>query len=288
MTLAKRGGTVTMLDIVTGLKFQEDDHQFSIIVLDRIQQFQGHIFVLDSKIPSNHSRESGDVHNVEQIMGGRSDQFDVSQLHWSLISLSKRSVPEMYNILISSLKYQAALDFANHHGLDRDEVLKSQWLHTDHGKNDINMFLSKIEDHSFVISECVDKSQNLIKGARSGIFEYRKFRVILVSEAAIALAESGKNRCPKPPLQASSLLPGRSPPPRIALREEDWVECEDMVNFINRLPENHEIGVRSELSPSSNCALVIFGRHLVNFLSGTSVELEILIAAVASLTTVSS
>jgi hypothetical protein len=157
MTIAKRGGTVTMLDIVTGLKFQEDDHLYSIIVLDRIQQFQGHIFVLDSKIPSNHSRESGDVHNVEQIMGGRSDQFDVSQLHWSLISLSKISVPEMYHILISSLKYQAALDFANRHGLDRDEVLKSQWLHSGQGKDDINMFLSKIKDHSFVISECVDK-----------------------------------------------------------------------------------------------------------------------------------
>ncbi|KAL9337242.1 hypothetical protein Peur_069011 [Populus x canadensis] len=327
MTIAKRGGTVTMLDIVTGLKFQEDDHLYSIIVLDRIQQFQGHIFVLDSKIPSNHSRESGDVHNVEQIMGSRSDQFDVSQLHWSLISLSKISVPEMYHILISSLKYQAALDFANRHGLDRDEVLKSQWLHSGQGKDDINMFLSKIKDHSFVISECVDKvgpTEDAVKAllsyglhvtdqfcfsesksdkgsqiwdfriarlqllqfrdrletymginmGRFSVQEYSKFRVILVSEAATALAESGKigalnllfKRHPYSlspsmlkilaaipetvPVQTyGQLLPGRSPPPRIALREEDWVECEEMVNFINRPPENHEIGIQLRTEP---------------------------------------
>jgi hypothetical protein len=157
MTLAKRGGILAMLDIVTGLKFQEHNHLYSMLVLDRIQQFQGRIFVLDSKVPSKPHRESGNVYDVEQVTGSRSDQLDVSQLHWSLISLSKRSVPEMYNILISNCKYQAALDFANRHGLDRDEVLKSQWLHSSQGKDGINMFLSNIKDHSFVLSECVDK-----------------------------------------------------------------------------------------------------------------------------------
>jgi hypothetical protein len=34
------------------------------------------------------------------------------------------------------------------------------------------------------------------------------------------------------------LLPGKSPPTSMAVREEDWVECEKMVKFINNLPEN--------------------------------------------------
>ncbi|PHT87557.1 hypothetical protein T459_09663 [Capsicum annuum] len=37
------------------------------------------------------------------------------------------------------------------------------------------------------------------------------------------------------------LLPGSSPPPSISLREEDWVECDEMVTFIiSRVPESHE------------------------------------------------
>ena len=104
--------------------------------------------------------------------------------------------------------------------------------------------------------------------------EYCKFRIISVGEAAITLAESGKigalnllfKRHPYSlspsllkilaaipetvPLQTyGQLLPGRSPPPRIALREEDWVECEEMVNFINRLPENHEIVTQIQTEP---------------------------------------
>ncbi|XP_034897509.1 MAG2-interacting protein 2 isoform X2 [Populus alba] len=327
MTLAKRGGILAMLDIVTGLKFQEHNHLYSMLVLDRIQQFQGRIFALDSKVPSKPHRESDNVYNVERVTGGRSDQLDVSQLHWSLISLSKRSVPEMYNILISNCKYQAALDFANHHGLDRDEILKSQWLHSSQGKDGINMFLSNIKDRSFVLSECVDKvgpTEDAVKAllsyglqvtdqfrfseseadegsqiwdfrmarlqllqfrdrletymginmGRFSVQEFRKFRIILVGEAAITLAESGKigalnllfKRHPYSlspsllkilaaipetvPLQTyGQLLPGRSPPPRIALREEDWVECEEMVNFINRLPENHEIVTQIQTEP---------------------------------------
>lgn len=42
------------------------------------------------------------------------------------------------------------------------------------------------------------------------------------------------------PVQSyAQLLPGNSPPASIALREEDWVECDKMVSFINRLPEDH-------------------------------------------------
>ncbi|XP_061952291.1 MAG2-interacting protein 2-like isoform X2 [Populus nigra] len=113
-----------------------------------------------------------------------------------------------------------------------------------------------------------------INMGRFSVQEYSKFRVILVSEAATALAESGKigalnllfKRHPYSlspsmlkilaaipetvPVQTyGQLLPGRSPPPRIALREEDWVECEEMVNFINRPPENHEIGIQLRTEP---------------------------------------
>ena len=59
--------------------------------------------------------------------------------------------------LFLNSKHQAALDFADRYGLDRDEVLKSQWLCSGQGINDINTFLSKIKDKVFVLSECVDK-----------------------------------------------------------------------------------------------------------------------------------
>eukprot|EP00258_Populus_trichocarpa_P025787 XP_024441806.1 MAG2-interacting protein 2 isoform X4 [Populus trichocarpa] len=113
-----------------------------------------------------------------------------------------------------------------------------------------------------------------INMGRFSVQEYSKFRVILVSEVATALAESGKigalnllfKRHPYSlspsmlkilaaipetvPVQTyGQLLPGRSPPPRIALREEDWVECEEMVNSINRPPENHEIGIQLRTEP---------------------------------------
>ena len=63
----------------------------------------------------------------------------------------------MYGILISKKKYQAALDFADSHGLDKDKVLKSQWLNSSHGVNEINIFLSNVKDRDFVLSECVDR-----------------------------------------------------------------------------------------------------------------------------------
>lgn len=162
IALAKRCGIVTMFDTVTGL-IQEDNHVYSMPVLDRIQQFQGHFFLVDSKspeerkLPSNHNTESGNAKSMEQVMSNRGDRIDVQQLYWSLISLSKRSVPEMYSILISNCKYQKALDFASRHNLDRDEVLKAQWSRSGQGMNEINMFLSNIKDSSFVLSECVDK-----------------------------------------------------------------------------------------------------------------------------------
>ena len=109
---------------------------------------------------------------------------------------------------------------------------------------------------------------------RFSVKEYNKFRIMLINEAAAALAESGKigalNLLFKrhPYTLTPSMLeilaavpeiiqvqtygqlpPGRSPPTSFALREKDWVECERMVSFINRLPEDKEGNIRIKTEP---------------------------------------
>ncbi|XVF51051.1 hypothetical protein PTKIN_Ptkin04bG0153100 [Pterospermum kingtungense] len=332
LTLAKQTGFVTMLDILTGLKVIENEPVYSAPVLERVPQFEGYIFLLESLSSadrfdsSNSNRTTNDLHLIERTSEDGSNQSDISRLRWSLISFSERSVPEMYKILIGNYKHQAALDFADRYGLDRDEVLKSQWLCSGQGTNDINTFLSNVKDKVFVLSECVNKvgaseeaekallayglqltnqykffesnnqecseiwefrmarlqllqfSDRLetflgINMGRFSMQEYCKFRVMPMSEAAITLAENGKigalnllfKRHPYSlarftldilaaipetiPVQTYvQLLPGRSPPTSIAMREEDWVECDKMIGFINKLPENHDIGrqIRTE------------------------------------------
>ncbi|WCJ32440.1 hypothetical protein M5689_013862 [Euphorbia peplus] len=333
VTLARRGGIMIMLNILTGTRIQENDSIFSMPILDRVQRLQGHLFLLESKsseereISSNASGESIGLHHIEKIIEDASDQFDSSKMRWRLISISKRSISEMYNILISNHKYQEAFDFASRHGLDRDEVLKSQWLRSCQGIDEINMFLSNIKDSGFVLTECTNKvgatedatrallsyglhatDQYCFSGlednqssqiwnfrlarlqllqfrdrletylginmGRFSMQEYGKFRVLPLNEAAVSLAESGKigalnllfKRHPyslspsmlqvlaaipeTTPVQIySQLLPGRSPPIGVSLREEDWVECEEVLSFINRLPENYEFSIQIRTEP---------------------------------------
>ncbi|KAF8030750.1 hypothetical protein BT93_D0053 [Corymbia citriodora subsp. variegata] len=45
------------------------------------------------------------------------------------------------------------------------------------------------------------------------------------------------------------LLPGSRPPANIVLREEDWVECEKMVNFIQKLPMDDETAIKFKTEP---------------------------------------
>lgn len=332
LVLAKRSGTVIMLDILSGIKLLGNDPIYSMPVLERVQQFQGQFFLLESTSSeekhniSTHG-ETGDLHHIELVTEDRLNQADIARLQWSLISFSERSVPEMYNILISNTKYQAALEFAVRHGLDTDEVLKSQWLHSGQGINEINTLLSNIKDQDFVLSECVNKvgpTEDAVKAllayglhltsryrfsesddhgngqiwdfrkvrlqllqfrdrletflginmGRFSVQEYNKFRIMPINEAAVALAESGKigalnllfKRHPYTltpsmleilaavpetiPVQTyGQLLPGRSPPTSFALREEDWVECEKMVSFINRLPEDKDSSIRIRTEP---------------------------------------
>ena len=109
---------------------------------------------------------------------------------------------------------------------------------------------------------------------RFSVQEYSKFRVMPISEAAVALAESGKigalnllfKRHPYSlspfmleilaaipetvPVQTYvQLLPGRSPPSGFAVRQDDWVECEKMVRFINTSVKNHDIQIQVKTEP---------------------------------------
>lgn len=319
LTLAKRGGVTTMIDVKNGLRVKDSDPAYSISVLQRVQEVEGHLFLIEMT-PSDNSainREKNGSYIVEQITECNFDQFDPSRLQWSLISFSEKSIQEMYRILIFNKKYEAAMEFAHHHGLDRDEVMKSQWLHSDQGKHAIQNFLIMITDEDFVLSQCVEKvgstedaAKALIEhglrlteqyvfsksedgnraiwdrrmtrlqllqymdrletfmGINMGRFsvqEYVKFRDMPLNDAAVKLAESGKigalnllfkrhpyslipfmleilSAIPETvPVQTyKQLLPGSRPPANIVLREEDWVECEKMVNFIQKLPMDDE------------------------------------------------
>lgn len=163
LILARKSGIITMIDVLSGLKVKETDPVYAMLVLGRAQKLQGHVFLLESKsleerfIVSNHDREKVESNHTEQFTEEIFNRCGNSMLYWSLISFSERSVPEMYKILISNRKYQTAIHFASCHGLDTDEVLKSQWLNSSQGTDEINMFLSKIKDPAFVLSECVDK-----------------------------------------------------------------------------------------------------------------------------------
>lgn len=161
VTLARRGGIIVMLNILTGSEIKENDSIYSMPILDRVHQLPGNLFVLERKssvereMPSIPSGESRDLHHGKTIED-TSDQFDFSSLRWRLISMSQISISEMYKILIRNHKYEEAFDFASRHGLDKDEVLKSQWLSSCQGINEINIFLSRIKDSGFVLTECTN------------------------------------------------------------------------------------------------------------------------------------
>ncbi|KAK4362884.1 hypothetical protein RND71_018125 [Anisodus tanguticus] len=325
LAIAERNGNITMINICTGaILGKKDETMHSLPLLERVPQLSGKLFLLQTKpsIQNNESTEeikASSFHLMECDRGDMNNKFDWANLQWSLVSFSERSVPEMYDILIARQEYQAALMFADQHGLDKDEALKSQWLHSSQGVNEIKTLLSNIKDQVFVLSECVGRfgpTEDAVRalldlglritdryrfsepevdehskvwdclvvrlkllqyrdrietflGINMGRFslqEYKKFCNLPIKEAAIALAESGKigalnllfKRHPYSltsslldvlaaipetlPVQTyGQLLPGSSPPPSISLREEDWVECDEMVTFIvSRVPESHE------------------------------------------------
>ncbi|XP_073099912.1 MAG2-interacting protein 2 [Elaeis guineensis] len=319
LAFAKKSGGLIMYDILRGMEIMEKD-QISVSVIERVEHRSGYVFILEGTTSGDSMSEhiGKSSQHIEHDAYENDDQPDTDGSWWSLMSLSERSVSEMYNILISNQEYQAALDFASRHDLDTDEVFKAQWMHSDQGIHEINMFLSKIKDQTFTLSECVDRvgpTEDAVKallsygihvtdryvfsdsdesqcsliwdmrmfrlqllqyrdrletfvGINMGRFssqEYCKFRSVHLAEVALALAETGRigalnllfkrhpysisprildilSSIPETvPVQSyGQLLPGRSPPSIIVLRDGDWVECEKMVSFINKLPSGSE------------------------------------------------
>lgn len=162
IAIVDRNGVVMLIDILNGSKVQEEDPAHFFPALGRAQKCRGYLFLLASLSSKERSSPSDfgfseELHQTEWIVEDRLKQFHLSRLLWFLVSFSEKSIPEMYGLLIRKRSYQAALDFADRHGLDKDEVLKSQWLNSSQGVNEINIFLANIKDKNFVLSECVHR-----------------------------------------------------------------------------------------------------------------------------------
>ena len=163
VVVAKSNGIVNLIEIPRANNLLEDSPRFSSPVLVRNPSSQGHVFVLENVFPHYQSEESsGSLHQVSSENVEDGAKIYRSKLKnrgsgWKLLSLLEQSVPEMYRFLIDGQKYDAALHFAMKHGLDKDEVLKSQWLLSDYGREAVQFFLSSIRDRSWVLSECMDK-----------------------------------------------------------------------------------------------------------------------------------
>lgn len=323
LILVNSSGYFIMYDVLNDKTVLKDGPHFCMPVIERPKFTQGHVFVLEGR-----SFEGG-LSEPEQTGSKISiniNQLYDSKLHWSLLSISGRSVLEMYSILICNQQYHSALEFADRHGLDKDEVIKAQWLNSCYGVQDVDLFLSKISDRMFALSECIEKvgpTEGAVKallsygihitedylfsnfnneescllwdfwvarlqllqyrdkldtfvGINMGRFsaeEYSNFRAVPVTNAAVNLAENGKigalnllfkrhpyslsqdilhvlSAIPETvPVQSYvQLLPGKSPPATIALRERDWVECERMISYFDKMPGGSEklIQVRTE------------------------------------------
>ncbi|XP_011075933.1 MAG2-interacting protein 2 isoform X2 [Sesamum indicum] len=327
LTVAKRNGNVVMVDILNEVNISENDLAYSLPLLESAQQSPGLVFLLENTLGEDSYRLSEKKDLIECVMRERPNQLDISKLEWNLVSFTKRSVLEVYDNLISSQRYQAALGFADRHGFDKDEVLKSHWLSSSQGVHEINTILPAIKDLGFILSECVEKvgpTEDAVRtllsfglrvtdsyrfsdsedngngqiwdfrlarlkllqyrdrletflGINMGRFsvqEYGRFRDLPISKTALLLAESGKigalnllfKRHPYSlipsmlevlaaipetiPVQSyGQLLPAISAPSNIVLRDEDWVECDKMVKFINEVHQNHESNIQFMTEP---------------------------------------
>lgn len=153
LAVVKRDGTFTVFDAHTGLKLSQNDPVYMMPLLARASKSAGYLFLLESK-PVSQDYESHDEKRENNLY--LAEQFDGTKVLWNLVSFSEISVPEMYDMLICNEEYQNAFKFADRHGLDKDEVLKSQWLSSGKGVHEINTLLSAIKDQVFVLSECIN------------------------------------------------------------------------------------------------------------------------------------
>ncbi|KAL6905903.1 hypothetical protein ACP4OV_003504 [Aristida adscensionis] len=318
LMVVREDGSINMYSITESKVVSKDDLVLSTPLVEKATFAEGHAFILQS---SRHERNTpldrqmdGDSDPNAASGSGDHQRTEMDKMFWSLISFSKVTVTEMYSILIGQNRYDEALDFASRYNLDKDEVLKARWLHSDGDTREIDTYLSNIKDQKFVLSECVHKVgpteaalrallsfglritdhykfSELDNSSEGSAWDYRivrlrllwhrdmletflginmgryspgeyiKFRSIPLVETAIALAESGKIGAlnlifKRHPYTISSdilhilsaipetvtvqtysqLLPGKSPPSIVILRDGDWVECEQMVSYIKNCP----------------------------------------------------
>ncbi|KAK8936142.1 hypothetical protein KSP39_PZI013472 [Platanthera zijinensis] len=154
LILANSNGSFTMYDVLSDMIVIKDGPHFCRPVLERPRHNQGHVFVLEGRSCEGEQSESEQTYSEQ---ASKNDQLCDVELHWSLLSISGKSVLEMYRILISNQQFHSALEFADCHSLDKDEVFKAQWLSSAFGAREVDLFLSKISDRMFVISECLNK-----------------------------------------------------------------------------------------------------------------------------------
>ncbi|CAL9082320.1 unnamed protein product [Musa acuminata var. zebrina] len=154
LILSNMNASITMYDTLNCVKVSENDPIFCMPLIGRVKHHQGFVFILENASSGSMSVNS---QQIEDVTSGNYIERDAARSSWTLMSFSERSVSEMYTILVKSQKYQDALEFASHHKLDTDEVFKAQWLDSFQGIPEINLYLSKIKDMVFVLSECVNR-----------------------------------------------------------------------------------------------------------------------------------
>jgi hypothetical protein len=142
---------VNLIEIPSANNVLEDIPRFSSPVLTRNPGSQGKVFVLESIFPHQSEDSSRSLHQVslDNLQDGAKISHSTFELKsrssgWRLLSLLEQSVSEMYRILIDGQKYEAARHFATKHGLNKDEVLKSQWLHSTYGKEAVDFFFYQV------------------------------------------------------------------------------------------------------------------------------------------------
>jgi len=148
--------SITENDVVS-----KDDPVLSTPLLEKAKATEGHAFILQSSryernTPANKQMDSDLEPNLPSS-SGEHQQTEMDKMFWSLISFSKVTVTEMYSVMIRESRFKEALDFASRYNLDKDEVLKARWLHSDGDTHEIDSYLAKIKDQAFVLSECVNK-----------------------------------------------------------------------------------------------------------------------------------
>ncbi|CAM0943908.1 unnamed protein product [Alopecurus aequalis] len=137
-------GRISMYSIAENMVVSKDDLVLSTPLVEKAKAIEGYAFVLQS------SRQ------MDSITGDH-QHTEMDKLFWSLVSFSKVTVLEMYSILVRKNQQKEALDFASQYNLDKDDVLKACWLHSAGDIHDIQSYLAKIKDQTFVLSECVNK-----------------------------------------------------------------------------------------------------------------------------------